>query len=181
MTSQLPKVPQPWVKMYWIFISPFVPHNTLSPTPRRCLQPFSPSRSSSSLELSSGINESHLVPSTTYQGPPALSSRVKNSADICTNQGKAGWFAYFCASWRSMSGLCLGCMVGAAALSPEDWSRGRRVYLTLTVPSSHGLVNTQSLLAPGKFCVLPILCPGDLDREAASPPTYLFLFLPGHV
>lgn len=35
----------------------------------------------------------------------------------------------------------------------------------------------QSLLAPGKLCVLPRLCPGNLDREVDSPSTYLFFFI----
>ena len=78
------------------------------------------SLSSSSLEFSSGINKSHLVPSTSHQDPPSLSSRVKNSADICTNLEKAVWLAYFCTSWRSMSGLCLDCLISIAALRPED-------------------------------------------------------------
>ena len=61
----------------------------------RLKQLSSSSSSSSSLELSSGINKSHLVPSTSHQDPPSLSSRVKNSADIRTNLEKAGWLAYF--------------------------------------------------------------------------------------
>lgn len=62
-----------------------------------------------------------------------------NPSDLCTDHDKADWSAYLYASWRSMSGLCLDCMVGVAALRLDNWSQGR-INLTLTyvlpMPSS---------------------------------------------
>lgn len=111
--SQLPKCV---LDLHFPTHSPIIPF----PPSKNDVCIISLSLSSSSLELSLRINKSHLVPSTSHQDPPSLSSRVKNSADICTNLEKAGWLAYFCTSWGSMSGLCLDCLISIAALRPED-------------------------------------------------------------
>lgn len=145
---------------------------------------ISPNLSFSSLEFSSGINLSHLVPLTTCCGLSNLSLRVDNFSDIYTNQGKEDWATNFYTSWRPISGLCLDCMIGIAALIWEDRSRGRRIYLThmylLPMSSSQKAhLHSVSPATRETLCVLPKLCPGDLDLGAESPSTYQLLFIPG--
>lgn len=79
-----------------------------------------------------------------------------------------------------MSGLCLDCMVGVAALRLEGWSQGK-MYLTLpymlpTPALPGGSLALYLSWLQGNDVYTAKLYPGDLDRDDVSPSIYQLPF-----